>query len=298
MKDLGPCRSFLGVRIVRNRKEHTIHLAQDQYIGKVVQAFGLLNAKDIIAPMEVSAVNSLVPYEQEASGPEIKEYQHGIGSLMHAMVQTRPDLSFTVGSLARFSHNPSPTHMKALNRCIRYLKTTQALGITYGKPESVNYHGYSDSDFAGDITTQKSTSGYVFIMAGGPVSWKSARQHAVTLSSTEAEYYALTEAAKEAIWQQAFLGELGYTGKDRNPVLILGDNTGALALAENPELHQRCKHIDIKQHFIRQEVEKGTITLGYKPTDQMIADGLTKPLSTVKHKNFVKQLGMEAINGN
>ena len=166
------------------------------------------------------------------------------------------------------------------------MKTTAHVGITLGGEDlgqELEYHRYSDSDYARDVETRKSTSGYVFFIAGGPVSWKSAKQHAVTLSSTKAEYYALTEAAKEAKWHQAFLEEIGYSGTDVRPVMLHGDNTGALSLAENPEHHGRAKHIDIKMHYIRQEVQNGSIQLGYVATRKMAADGLTKPLPGPKH---------------
>ena len=130
-------------------------------------------------------------------------------------------------------------------------------------------------------------------MANGPVLWKTAQQHAVTLSSTEVEYYALTEAAKEAKWHQTFLKELRYSGADAKPTMLYGDNTGSLSLAENPEHHSRAKHIDVRQHYIRQEVQEGSIELAYMPTDQMAVDGLTKPLSRIKHEAFIKQLVME-----
>lgn len=117
--------------------------------------------------------------------------------------------------------------------------------------DELDYHGYSDSDYAGDVDTRKSTSGYIYFMANGPFSWRTARQHAVTLSSTEAEYYALTEAAKEAKWHQILLDELKYAGTDVHPTILYGDNTGSLALAENPEHHRRAKHIDVRQHYIR-----------------------------------------------
>ena len=130
-------------------------------------------------------------------------------------------------------------------------------------------------------------------MANGPVSWKTARQHAVTLSSTEAEYYALTEAAKEAKWHQILLKELQYNGYDARPVTLYGDNTGSLSLAENPEHHGRAKHIDVRMHYIRQEVENGSVELAYVPTDEMAADGFTKPLPGAKHQAFIDQLGIE-----
>ena len=297
MKDLGACANFLGVRLIRNRESRQIHLVQENYAIKVLQTFKLESALPVTTPMDVSALTVMIPYEGEASALEIKRYQSAIGSLMFPASYTRPDLSFTASLLARFSHNPSPTHWKAAQRAIRYFGATKKLGITLGgtttQPNSLDYHGFSDSDYAGDVDTRKSTSGYVFFMANGPISWKSARQNAVTLSSTEAEYYALSETAKEAKWHQNLLDQLGYTGSDVHPVTLFGDNTGALSLAENPEHHRRAKHIDIRQHFIRQEVQNGSIQLAYVPTSKMAADGLTKPLNSVRHLAFLDQLGME-----
>ena len=159
--------------------------------------------------------------------------------------QTRPDLSFTLGALARFSHNLGPIYIKASNRFLQYLKYTQYLGISY---EAVQNHGnlqaYSDADYAGDAETRKSTTGYLFKLANGPITWKSARQHCVTLSSTEAEYVALCQTGKEAIWLQSFLQELKFTG-NTTPITIQGDNTASHSWSLNPESHQRTKHIDV-----------------------------------------------------
>jgi hypothetical protein len=129
-------------------------------------------------------------------------------------------------------------------------------------------------------------------MANGPISWKSARQAAVTLSTTEAEYYGYTSASKEAKWLRNLLQELGYTGKDLQPMVIHGDNQSAMKWSENPEQHQRSKHVDIQYHYVRGEVAKGSVVMQYTPTAEMAADGLTKPLTAQKHHTFLKQLRM------
>ena len=184
-------------------------------------------------------VTHLTLYKGEATKSEIKEYQSKAGSVTYAITKTRPNIAFTVSSISRYSHNPGPSHQKAVLRAIRHLGSTTNLGILYKANASnlLEFHSYSDSDFAGDPETRKSTSGYVFFMANGPVSWKSGRQSAVTLSSTEAEYYALTNAAKEAAFLRRFLTGLKYTGQDIKPTILHGDNQGSLALSENPEHH-------------------------------------------------------------
>lgn len=145
-----------------------------------------------------------------------------------------------------------------------------------------------------------STSGYVFMLCGGPISWASKRQKSVALSSTEAEYMSQALAIQEALWLSLFLAELDIRLEqdssfrfDQSPVSIYADNQGAIALAKNPEFHARTKHIDIKYHFIRQEVDAGTCQLVYTPTTQQAADGLTKPLGKIAFQRFVTCLGMK-----
>jgi hypothetical protein len=166
------------------------------------------------------------------------------------------------------------------------------LGISYGKPGDQEIVGYTDSDWAGDKGTRKSTSGYLFKLGNGAVSWSSKRQPTVALSSCEAEYMAVTQCVKEAIWLQGLLGEIGYSGKDKDNVQLFGDNMGALALAQNPEYHARSKHIDVQWHFVREKIQEKLVTLNYLPTDRMVADGLTKPLGKEKFKKFVDLMGM------
>jgi len=215
---------------------------------------------------------------------------------MFGMTQTRPDLAYVCSALSRFNHNPSSLHLKAAKRVLRYIRGTILLGITYrgDAPGVLNIVGYSDSDYAGDLETRRSTTGYLIFMAGGAVIWRAVRQKAVTLSSTEAEYYALSSIAREVAWLRHLLGELEYAGHDICPVIVNGDNQGSLYLAENPQYHQKTKHIEVQYHYIRQEVKARNIALNYVPTDQMAADGLTKPLNREKHMRFINLLNMES----
>ena len=212
------------------------------------------------------------------------------------MTQTRPDLAFCVSFLSRFAANPSTAHMKAAKQTLQYLKATRTLGITYNGKKP-GFYGYSDSDWAGDRATRRSTSGYLFYLYGGVITWRSTRQKAVTVSSTEAEYYGLTNAAKDAAWLRNLLTQLQYSGQDIEPTLIYGDNQSSLALAEDAKAHQRSKHVDIQYHYIRQQVQDKRVFLSYVETQQMVADGLTKPLTAAKHAIFIKMLGLEDWNG-
>jgi hypothetical protein len=246
-------------------------------------------------PMEDGAKKTLIDFKGTATREDTKLYQSMIGSLMYAMTQTRPDLAFPVSFLSQFLHNPGPTHIKAARRILRYLKQTLTLGITFDG-EKPGFVGHSDADYAEDIQTRRSRNGYIFYLNGGPISWKSIRQKCVTLSSTEAEYYGLSSAAREAAWLRLLLSELRYQGNDIKPTKIFGDNQSSMALSENPEFHQRTKHVDVQYHYIRQEIGAKQVELEFLPTQLMIADGLTKPLSKTKHKRFIELLGMEIFN--
>ena len=153
--------------------------------------------------------------------------------------------------------------------------------------------GFTDSDWAGDHETRRSTSGYVFNIGSGAISWSSKRQSSTALSSCEAEYIGQTQATKEAIWLRRLLAEL-QAAEGHAPVttIIYGDNQGAIALARNPQFHARTKHIDTQHHFVREKQHSGEVDLQYIPTDQQVADGLTKALSRDKFEVFRRALGL------
>ena len=212
---------------------------------------------------------------------------------MYAMLSTRPDIAFPVSAVSRYASNPTQAHWGAVQRIIRYLRTTIDYQLTFqGTLESLT--GYTDSDWAGDRDTRRSTSGFIFHLGSGPISWQSKRQPIVALSTCEAEYIGQTQAAKEAIWLRNLLRELKPDDKDTaKAVIIFGDNQGAIALAKNPEFHARSKHIDIRHHFVREKVAEGTVDLQYTPTECQVADGLTKPLPKDKFIQFWNALGLE-----
>ncbi|KAG6590645.1 RxLR effector candidate protein [Phytophthora cinnamomi] len=152
--------------------------------------------------------------------------------------------------------------------------------------------GYSDADWAGDIESRRSTSGYAFMMNGGCISWRSKKQRTVALSSTEAEYMALSEATQEAVWLKVFLRELGEMASDE-AIKIYEDNQGSIALAKNPEFHKRTKHIDIRYHFVREKVEDGQVVLEYCSTKDMLADIMTKAITSVQFEVLRHKLGIQ-----
>ena len=201
-----------------------------------------------------------------------------VGSLLYAAVVTRPDIAFAVQRLGRHLQASGPEHWRAAKRVLRYLKGTRQLGIQYrgagaGEPQ---LQGYCDADWGGDVETRRSTTGYVFQLAGGSVSWTRRLQRTVAWSSTEAEYMAVCAAVHEVTYLRRLLGGLGYP--QMQPVTIYEDNQSCIALSVNPMQHQRTKHIDIRYHFTRERVEAGEVELVYISTNDQLADLLTKGL--------------------
>jgi hypothetical protein len=218
-----------------------------------------------------------------------KEYQSMVGSIMYGMLATRPDLAQAVQQVSQFSQKPTRTHEKAVKQALRYINGTVDEGITFNGNLGMKLEFWSDANWGGE-EGRESVSGFVGTPAGGAVTYSSKKQPTVALSSTESEYMALLHALKELIWLLRFLREIGYDIDNQN--VIFCDNQGAIALAHNPEHHARTKHIDIQYHFVRNCVEDGTTRLEYCPTEDMVADGLTKALGPERHRKLAKLMGM------
>ena len=269
-KDLGELNYCLGMEITRDSITKNITLSQKKYIRDVLKRFGHENSKPALTPLEPG-----IQLELSEQGGENSNYPYRevVGSLMYLMVSTRPDISFAVSYLARYLNNHGRVHHAAANNLLRYLKYTQDLGITYHHNRSFDLIGFSDSDWASDINTRKSTTGYLFMIAGGAISWKSRLQPTVALSSSEAEYMALSYAVQEAIALKRIRDEI-HLNNSEEPVVIFEDNQGAIAMSHNPIHYAKTKHIHIRHHFIRDQVEAGDIVIKYISTDKMLADAL------------------------
>ena len=209
---------------------------------------------------------------------------------MFAAIATRPDLMYTVSQLSSFNSNPCQRHLAAAKHALRYLKGTMTFGIVYRRqraPSSPrgfwsNEVGYSDADWGRDLDSRRSTTGVIILLNDATVVWRSSKQQTVALSTMEAEYMALTDAAKEIKWIRQLFDELHYGITPRPSTILKTDNQGALALAKNPVHHTRSKHIDIKHHYIRETIAQGIVWLKHVSTSDMAADFLTKPLGRVR----------------
>ncbi|XP_046750287.1 secreted RxLR effector protein 161-like [Diprion similis] len=198
-------------------------------------------AKTVCVPGDPNV--ALKPITESESVDSVP-YREAVGSLMFLAIVSRPDISFAVNNASKFLNNHDSNHWRAVKRIFAYLLGTANFGIVYrsGGSES-NLIGFSDADYAADLETRRSTTGYLFCLSGGPVTWSSKRQKSIALSTTEAEYVALSLAGKEATWLRVLLRDIEY--QCENPTVIHVDNQSAIRLAKNPEFHQRTKHIDV-----------------------------------------------------
>ncbi|KAI1001003.1 hypothetical protein K3495_g7192 [Podosphaera aphanis] len=212
---------------------------------------------------------------------------------MWPAIQTRADIAFATSQLAKYMNNPTQEHIDAAKRVLRHLKGKPNHGIMMTGTEDAFPHieVFTDASYADDKETAKSSGGYLFTCAGGLISWKSGRQPTVSQSSTEAEYISAALAAKEAAYIASLADELLFL-EDVRPITIHGDNEGSISLAHKPIVDGRTKHINVKYHYLRQQVKSGAINLKWVPTKDQAADGLTNPLFQAAHERFCDLIGL------
>ena len=281
MKDLGSANKILGMQIHRDRDNRKIWLSQKNYLRKILRRFNMQDCKPISTPLPVNfKLSSSMSPSSEAERMEMSRvlYASAVGSLMFAMICTRPDIAQAVGAVSRFMANPGKEHWNTVKRILRYIRGTSDAALCYGGSD-LTVRGYVDSDFAGDLDKRKSTTGYVFTLAGGAVSWVSKLQTVVALSTTEAEYMAATQACKESVWIQRLLEELGHK---QEKITLFCDNQSALHIARNPAFHSRTKHIGVQYHFVREVVEDGCVDMQKIHTTENLADVMTKSINIDK----------------
>jgi ribonuclease HI len=293
---------FLGIRIIRDRPKRRLYLCQDSYIDKLAHRFHIDIAKFDKRTLQTPlSVESLQPYEGQASPSQIQGYQQRIGSVNFAAVMTRPDIAKASSALSQYLTNPSPKHIAAADRVIAYLVKTKYLAILYSAEDNGHlsleiypFQVYSDAAFA-DNRDRKSSDGYIFMLYCGPIDWKASKQNTVTTSSTEAELLALSATAKELKWWQRLYNHIQYYIDGMVEIHSDNQQTIRLLTAPSPQLTTKLRHVDIHQHWLRQEVQNGDIAITWVPTSAMKADGFTKPLPAQSFAQFVKQLNLVDI---
>jgi hypothetical protein len=296
MSDLGELNYYLGVQFQKNRKTHTITMSQTTYIEEVLRRFNMKDCKPVVTPSDANS--KLLKLSDEKFGNVQMEmegmlYKAAVGSLMYAMVGTHPDFAFAVSTVSQFMAKAGPSHWMAMKRILRYLKGGLELKLSLGGND-ISLVGFCDADWAGDTNDRRSTTGYVFLVGRGSISWKCKKQSTIALSTTQAEYMATTQCTKEAIWLRQLLADVGYVQEEATSIMC--DNQGCIQLAKNPMNHSRTKHIDIQHHFIKEKLETEEICLSYCPTEHMIADLLTKTLANDRHHSLSRAIGLEVFD--
>jgi hypothetical protein len=314
-----PLGTFLGVEIIRDPVTGTIKCHQQRKIVELLQDMGMEKSAPAYVPMQadmkLSRSDCPGRWEDRASPGDQKMYRSAVGSLMHIMTNTRPDICAAVKMLSEALDNPGVKHLQALKHLLRYLNGTQTLGITYyGKDDPQwqqikgqqpnGMHGFYDANWGEDTHDGKSRCGYVFMYAGGPVSWWSGKQSVVATSTTHAEFIAQDFAGREVAHMTKFLTDLGLFNNDgmavfgaiNNTPQLFGDNQGALALAQNPRgRHKGTKHIAVKYFYIRELLKDGIMNLQYCPTRYNTADIMTKPLARPLFEQHREAMGMSFV---
>ncbi|KAF8783882.1 hypothetical protein HU200_000329 [Digitaria exilis] len=282
MSDLGLLTYYLGI--------------ESAYARKLLERSGMKGCKASLTPMDEK-----LKLSKESSAPKVDatSYRSIVGGLRY-LEHTRPDISFIVGYVSRFMEDPREDHLATVKRLLRYVAGTIGYGLVYkqgrgeqlelqGHGDPLELLGYSDSDMAGDVDGRRSTTGVIFFLGASPVTWLSHKQKVVALSTCEAEYIAASTACCQGVWLGRVLLEL--TEENAPAPVLRVDNQSAIALAKNPVLHGRSKHIDIKYHYIRVCIERGQIKVEYVETARQLGDILTKPLGRTRPAELRTKIG-------
>ncbi|KAK1629912.1 hypothetical protein QYE76_004227 [Lolium multiflorum] len=295
MKDLGEAAYILGIKIYRDRSRRLIGLSQSTYLDKILKKFRMDESKKGFLPMLPGKVLSKTQGPATADERERMSkipYASAVGSIMYAMLCTRPDIAHAVSLTSRYQSDPGMEHWTAVKNILKYLKRTKDMFLCYGGDQELVVTSYTDASWNTDPDDSKSQSGYVFILNGAAVSWSSSKQCTVAKSSTESEYIAASEASSEAVWMKRFIVELGVVPSALDPLVIYCDNTGAIANAKEPRSHKKLKHIKLRFHSIREYIEDGEVEICKVHTDLNVADPLTKALPRAKHDQHQNAMGV------
>ena len=280
MKDLGVLCWFLGTEF--KCSEGMVEINQTRYIEKLLSKFGMTSCKPKTSPSVLGLEKVIDTESPELHDPNL--YRQIVGSLIYVMTGTRPDLCYIVTRLSQHMSKPMVENLNAVKHVLRYLKGTSQQSLKFKKSENhLMLIGFSDSDWGGNLVDRRSISGYRFQLSecGPLISWKSRKQQTVALSTCEAEYIAVAETVQEGKFLRQLCIDLKIL-QEGNSVLVNVDNQGAIKMAKNPMFHKRSKHIDIKYHFIRNEIQLGTINLEYVASEDNVADIFTKSTSKIK----------------
>lgn len=293
--DSGPAGYFLGFNIHRVRQARKLYISQEHYFQALLERFDMQDCNPARIPL-LTGFKPLPTTDEEHAQSCHLSFPHVVGSILYGSTITRPDSAEAAGVLSRFISKWNESHWKAAKHLLRYIRGTTDLCLMFdGECGKRILLGYADADWGGDLETRRSTTGYVFKVYGGVVAWKSRRQPTVALSTTEAEYMASADAAKQATWRRLLLHDLQLGPPKYSPIQILNDNNGCIALSKNPVHHDKSKHIAMRHHFLREKVEDGSIDLSHVSSANNITDLLTKSIPADTFSRLCKLLGVTRL---
>jgi hypothetical protein len=288
-KDQGEPELFLNIRVTRDKHAGTLTLSQAHVIRDLVARFGLDAARPRDIPM-ATGVHLARAQPTDSALSHNADYGSLLGSMNYLACVCRPDIAYAVGVLARFTHAPTQKHWDVAKNLLRYLAATADHGITYGAADGLQ--GYTDADYGGDTDDRRSTTGFVFTLHGGAISWSSKLQPTIAASTVEAEYQAQGAATRDALHLRKLLPELGFPiGPSAVAITIRADNKGAIALSKNPIVSNRSKHIDTIHHIVRERTNRGEVAFSYISSKENAADCFTKALGAPALRKLLPSLG-------
>lgn len=269
------CEAYLGFQIVRDREKRQLKLQQAHYVEKILEKFGMTDCKPASTPEEVATTKLTEADPLDESYP----FKELVGSLLYLVTCTRPDIAHAV-SVASRTAKPTQANWSMLKRILRYLKGTPDVGIHFRWEKFPQLVGFSDADYANDLETRRSTTGYCVFYGRGPIAWRCQRQAIVTLSTTEAEYVSGCELVKELLPLRELMIELKQISDEPTQVFI--DNLSTVRISQNEGGQQRTKHIDVREKWLNEQVEHKRIVVKHISGEKQAADILTKPLHKTK----------------
>ncbi|GJV93064.1 retrovirus-related pol polyprotein from transposon TNT 1-94 [Tanacetum coccineum] len=284
MSMMGKISFFLGLQIFQNPRG--IFINQSKYALESLKKYGFDSCDPVDTPM---VEKSKLDEDKEGKAVDPSHYRGMIGTLLY-LTASRPDLQFAICMCARYQARPTKKHLHAVKRIFRYLKVNR--GLWYPKDSSIALTTFADADHAGCQDTRRSTSGSMQFLGDRLVSWSSKRQKSAAISSTEAEYIAMSGCCAQILWMRSQLTDYGL-GFNKIPMYC--DNKSAIALSCNNVQHSRSKHIDIRFHFIKEHVENGVIELYFVNTEYQLADIFTKALARERIEFLINKPGMQSF---
>lgn len=295
-----PTDRFVGLELTRKREEKKLWINQQAFIEKVLYRFNMSTCNPKLTPADphVRLSKEMEPKTRVAQQEAKKlPYQQAIGCLNYLAHMSRPDIAFAVNQLSRYCNNFGPEHWQAAKHCIAYLKGTASHGLCYGE-DGANVSsaliGYSDSNYAGDLDQSRSTTRYILHFNSGAVTWRSRLQPSTAGSTMQAEYQALSDFSKEAVFVRWLIQELNFMGQQ--PVVLFCNNPAAIQLANNPSCQAKTRHIKVAYHIIRDFVKDKSVSIERVGSKDNWADTLTKPLAAPAFQRLRDLIGVRQID--